>query len=790
MTSAYGKAALANIPDDLRSRRQWVVWRSEERDGKLTKVPYTCHNGTRASSTDPSTWGTYDAARERDDVEGIGFVFSPEDLICGIDLDNCFNDDGKLHPEARVFVAALNSYTEVSPSGRGLHIFVQASLNGNRNRTSKTPWGGEFEVYDRSRFFTVTGRAVTTLGDKSLSADIESRQAELDTLMAGMFPPKPKPAASPVPLDITDGELIDKASKSKNGAKFTALWNGDTTGYGSQSEADLALCGFLGFWTGGDAARIRELFRSSGLYRPKWDRDDYAEKTIARALEGRTEFYGSPGSGGSPDDPDTRTNTQEAKADNASVVQTPFPDTPGQLAREPNILDEFLKDIRTGGLAGEKDTARIIYLCLTSRVLPWGKSTNRPVSAVPKGTSGSGKSHTLESVLKFFPDEAYLNLGSMSRKYLYFSDEPLSHRFLIVPEWVTIADDDELVALLRCLLSEGRVSHGTVEGEGKKKARRIEKEGPTGLLVTTTRASVDPEMETRVLSFVTDDSQEQTRRVFMAFADLEEQDDNPVDYKRWKELQLWIAEKGENRVVIPYFRALAQVMPTVAPRLRRDFVSLVCLIRAHAILHQVSRAKDEAGRIIADLSDYAVVRELVSSIVAESVDESASKATRETVEIVRELLTEEETGHTTVKKVAQRLKVGRSATYDRIKRALAGGWLVDVSLKDEKGLKLTLGTDLPDSADGFLPSPEKLSGGVQTGHLDDENPVPPAEIEGPSGSPGRPANPQGEADGLTGWTAFPEGGPCVVCEKRALYRDPSGRVRHKACSLEPAGVAS
>ena len=112
--------------------------------------------------------------------------------------------------------------------------------------------------------------------------------------------------------------------------------------------------------------------------------------------------------------------------------------------------------------------------------------------------------------------------------------------------------------------------------------------------MTTTAAFVDGELETRCLSFLTDDSPAQTRRVFHVLADLEEEDDLTVDFERWHRLQRWLAD-SENRVVIPYVRRLAELMPDGAPRLRRDFISVLCLTRASAILHQATRERDERG---------------------------------------------------------------------------------------------------------------------------------------------------------------------------------------------------
>jgi hypothetical protein len=410
---------------------------------------------------------------------------------------------------------------------------------------------------------------------------------------------------------------------------------------------------------------------------------------------------------------------------------------PPALALEPNILDKFGRDVRRAGVAGEQHLAKRIYLCLTSRLLPGGKPTRRPVSTIAKGTSSTGKSHTLRTVLRFFPGSAYLDLGSMSRRYLLYSEEPLAHRFIVIPEYAVIEKDEEIVAALRTLLSEGRLIHGTVSADGKPTAYRIEKEGPIGILMTTTSAAVDPELETRCLADFTDDSPEQTRRVYLVLAGLEDTDEDPVDYEQWHELQEWLADHGERRVLIPYVRALAHLFPDVAARLRRDYVSTLCLTGAHAILHQATRERDSHGRIVATIGDYECVRELVGPLIAEGADAGVSPAIGETVETVKQLLQENRTGHVGMKAIVDALAVGRSAAYDRINRALLHGYLIDLSGKNERGKKIALGGALP-GEDLFLPTGDDLvraTSDTPTGHvfrstIDDTDDT--------SGRPGRP----------------------------------------------------
>src|SRR5215204_4137890 len=280
---------------NIRDLKQWLCWRIEEREGKPTKVPYSPLTGKKASSTDPQTWASYTEAvkayREHG-YGGIGLVFGEHDPFCGVDLDGCLNPEtGEIEEWAREIIEELDSYTEVSPSGSGIHVLVKGKLLPGRNRK------GPIEMYDRGRYFTVTGRHLAGTPNS-----IESRQEQLTSLARRVFGELEDVKNGHNRLTpefvsaLSDEEIIEKAGAADNSEKFLRLWAGDTSGYEhdnneGHSEADLALCAMLAFWTGPDPDRIARLFRHSGLYRKKWERGDYRERTIARALDGKTEFY-------------------------------------------------------------------------------------------------------------------------------------------------------------------------------------------------------------------------------------------------------------------------------------------------------------------------------------------------------------------------------------------------------------------------------------------------------------------------------------------------------------------
>ncbi|WP_049904966.1 phage NrS-1 polymerase family protein [Haloferax gibbonsii] len=295
------------LPESLLEQATWVGWRRQTRGGDETKVPRDVTGGY-ASATDSATWTTFEEARayaQDGPADGVGYVFTDDGPFVGIDLDKCRDPETGVTDEwAQELIDRLDSYTEVSPSGTGYHVIIRGVLPPGGNRT------GDLELYDDARFFTVTGDHVD-----GTPTTIAERGDELEAIHAAYFEtPAAVESATTTPTtatatttngstgpgnDLSDDALIERATNAANGEKFSRLWRGDTTGYDSHSEADMALCSMLAFWTAGDAQQIDRLIRDSGLSRPKWDAvhfadgSTYGETTIERAIAGTSEYYQS-----------------------------------------------------------------------------------------------------------------------------------------------------------------------------------------------------------------------------------------------------------------------------------------------------------------------------------------------------------------------------------------------------------------------------------------------------------------------------------------------------------------
>lgn len=285
------------LPQELEDSGRWCVWRYEQPEGrnKPTKVPYNPRTGGRAMSNNPNTFTSFQEAvnaLERGGFSGLGVgVF---DGLCAVDIDHCIAEDSTLSPLAADIISTLESYTETSPSGRGVRIFFRASdftYDKDRYYTMNASLGLEIYVSGATnKFLTVTGNSQPWGGIRPIA----ERGAQLQNILERYMErpqkgPQDAPRTSQTPVNLSDEEVIVRARNARNGAVFAALWNGDTSAYGSHSEADLALCNLLAYWTGGNPAQMDRLFRASGLMRPKWDRQQsgstYGGLTVQKALE-------------------------------------------------------------------------------------------------------------------------------------------------------------------------------------------------------------------------------------------------------------------------------------------------------------------------------------------------------------------------------------------------------------------------------------------------------------------------------------------------------------------------
>lgn len=366
----------------------------------------------------------------------------------------------------------------------------------------------------------------------------------------------------------------------------------------------------------------------------------------------------------------------------------------------PNILEKVAEALRRRGLAGQVREAKIIYLSLTARVL----KVKVLVNVAVKGASSGGKSVLVALVLEFFPPSAFYALTAMSEKALAYSQEPLSHRYLVIYEAAGLGSDFAQY-LMRSLLSEGRVDYETVlKTRDGLVPRRITREGPTGFITTTTRAGLHPENETRLLSLEVDDTPEQTMEVLKALAEGEQPEGaelRAVDLTPFKALQR-LLELERPQAVVPFAMALAQGCDPMAVRLRRDFKAILNLVKAHAILHAHLREKDEQGRVIATIEDYSAIYDLVADLVSHGTGQKVRETVRQTVEAVKQLMAGKADG-VTYTEIGKKLGIDESAARRRVYTAKS--YLENRETRPRCAAKIVLGEPLPDDRQ-VLPHPK------------------------------------------------------------------------------------
>ena len=289
----------SDIPQELKNLPNWICWKAvpqprPDDPGHIGKIPINPRTGGGAMSNNPDTWTDFDTAvKASEQFTGIGFMFGNSPFF-GVDIDGIepdireFLDGG--NGIVSEFIHALRSYAELSPSGKGIHIICRGELpQGARRR-------GNVEMYDSGRFFTVTGNSIG--GYAAVEDCTEAIKPLHEKYLGGARSEPAQRIVQTTPLPCSVSEVLEAASRAKNGSRFQALYAGNCSEYASQSEADMAFCNMLAFWTGRNAALMDEIFRNSGLMRDKWDRrqsgSTYGALTIQKACEQCENVYQPP----------------------------------------------------------------------------------------------------------------------------------------------------------------------------------------------------------------------------------------------------------------------------------------------------------------------------------------------------------------------------------------------------------------------------------------------------------------------------------------------------------------
>lgn len=285
------------FPKELKELKQWCIWKSEKRGGRYTKIPYSVNN-RMAKSNDESTWATYEeahAALINHNANGLGFFFKPP--YVGIDIDDIPNEIERFKKGETSenviseIYESLRSYSEISPSGTGIHIILKGEIPGKRRRKDN------YEMYSDGRFFTMTG---DTLG-KYEEINEPSEFALKRIYDKYIETPKVvninnRTREHGIVHDLSESEIISNILNSKQAELFKAFMNdGWQQFYSSQSEADLAFANILAFWCARDFNKMDSLYRKSSMMRDKWDekrgKATYGEGTLYKAINDTHNVY-------------------------------------------------------------------------------------------------------------------------------------------------------------------------------------------------------------------------------------------------------------------------------------------------------------------------------------------------------------------------------------------------------------------------------------------------------------------------------------------------------------------
>jgi hypothetical protein len=426
-----------------------------------------------------------------------------------------------------------------------------------------------------------------------------------------------------------------------------------------------------------------------------------------------------------------RENTAQPEltpAQKAALREALWP-TVSELAQSPDLIDRVVKQVQALGVVNEQELIILTYICGVSRVL------EHPINILTKGASSGGKSYTIGRVLELVGPDFTNKLTSSSALSLVYDTRSLSHTVIFLFEANQLqtekqADKDNTFAMLvRTLISEGRIVHQTtVEDPDSPTGRRVERivrEGPIALITTTT-GELYSENETRMLSWHIHEDREQTTAVMAGLADRAAGVvATSADLAVWHDFQRWIA-LGPNDVIIPFARKIAVGITPLMVRFRRDVGSLFSFIKASALLHQAQRQKDDRGRVIATLADYALAYPIFSKILAEASGKAIPDNVRAVVKLIagRAAVPAPKTGmrfqrvevagrdaEVTISRdqIGMATGLGKWAAYRAVLSAIDLGFLSNNETRPKKPFRLTLKHAVDEAGASLLPDPSTIT---------------------------------------------------------------------------------
>lgn len=376
-----------------------------------------------------------------------------------------------------------------------------------------------------------------------------------------------------------------------------------------------------------------------------------------------------------------------------------------KLAKSPDLLYRVRQVLGNLGLVGEFFNGLLLYLVVVSRLL------SKPISVIVKGSSSAGKSFLVKTILNLFPEEAYIELTGLTPKALVYLNEPFSHRFLIIYEVHGVKEEEYTEYMIRTLLSENKIRYAVVKKNEleEHETKIIEREGPTGLITTTTYPNIHDENETRLFSIAISETVDQTINIKGKIADDYQEVKAKVDESELEALINLQRILEPVPVRIPYAKVLAELTPNEPIRTRRDFQRILAVIEVVALLHQHQRKIKEiegVGYIEAKLEDYFIAK----SLLEEPLNLTLRNKYPQTVELVKTVgeIYEQTKASVTVKQLQGRFKRPKMTITRWLKPALEYGWVENVGEEGKgKPLKLIPGK-FEDTETSLLPSIETL----------------------------------------------------------------------------------